>query len=303
MNKKIKGLVAAPASPLHSDYSVNTGIIEEYYEFLVRNGVSGAFICGSTGESVLLSVEERMKLANKWMEIVKTDYPVLIHVGTTNNEETKKLAAHAQDIGASGISTMVPFLFKPFDVEGLVKQNALEASYAPDVPYYLYYIPGLTGKTFNMMEYTKLASEEIPNFAGIKYSNTYFEELSLLIRTYPQYTFFHGSDQTLLYALMCGADVAIGSTYNYTSPLFNELIDNYNNKNMDKCKELNYKIQDMIYYMHHLSGHRLCTKNILRYIGLDLGPAKPPLDNMSAEEETLLKTKFEELGFFDYCSK
>ncbi len=65
--KKINGFIAAPFTPMNQDRSLNLELIQDYAKFYVRNRVDGAFICGTSGEGFLLSVDERMKVAEKWV--------------------------------------------------------------------------------------------------------------------------------------------------------------------------------------------------------------------------------------------
>ena len=63
---KIEGLVAAPFTPMFPDGSLNLDIIPEYYDLLEKNGVAGAFICGSTGEGVAMTQKEKRRVSEAW---------------------------------------------------------------------------------------------------------------------------------------------------------------------------------------------------------------------------------------------
>ena len=65
--EKINGFIAAPFTPMNQDRSLNLGLIQDYAEFYVRNNIDGAFICGTSGEGYLLSVDERKKVAERWI--------------------------------------------------------------------------------------------------------------------------------------------------------------------------------------------------------------------------------------------
>lgn len=79
--EKIKGLIDAPFTPMLPDGEVNYEPIQAYADLLARNGLKGVFINGSSGEGYLLSDEERMKLAEKWITAVPKDFKVIVHVG------------------------------------------------------------------------------------------------------------------------------------------------------------------------------------------------------------------------------
>ncbi|NCU06007.1 MAG: dihydrodipicolinate synthetase, partial [Chitinophagaceae bacterium] len=99
MNRKqLEGLIAAPFTPMHKDGSLNVAIIPAYYKMLKANGVKGAFICGSTGEGVSLSLIEKKAVAEAWAAVTKNDadFIVMPLLGGTCLTDCKELALHAQ---------------------------------------------------------------------------------------------------------------------------------------------------------------------------------------------------------------
>ena len=108
--EKIKGLIDAPFTPMHADGSINLSVIPQYAAMLHRNGLKGVFINGSSGEGYMLTEEERMQLAEAWMEATRNleDFKVIVHVGSTCVRSSYNLAQHAQQIGAFGIGAMAP---------------------------------------------------------------------------------------------------------------------------------------------------------------------------------------------------
>ena len=108
--EKIKGLINAPFTPFHADGSLNLDPIPEYAALLVRNGLKGVFINGSSGEGYMLDEQERMQVAEAWMKAAPAGFKVIVHVGSTCVKSSRRLAAHAQEIGAWGIGAMAtPF--------------------------------------------------------------------------------------------------------------------------------------------------------------------------------------------------
>src|SRR5260370_19557609 len=113
MKSKLKGLIAAPFTPMNPDGSLNLNAIEQQAAALVADGVNGAFVCGTTGEGLSLSLEERMKVAERWVAFGKANLSVIVHVGSNNIAESRTLAEHAQQIRAHSIATMGPTFFRP----------------------------------------------------------------------------------------------------------------------------------------------------------------------------------------------
>ena len=119
--EKIKGLIDAPFTPFYENGEVNYEPIEAYAKLLVKNGLKGVFINGSSGEGYMLTDEERMKLAERWVEVAPDGFKVIVHVGSTCVKSSHKLAAHAQKIGAWGIGAMASPFPKVNRIEELVK--------------------------------------------------------------------------------------------------------------------------------------------------------------------------------------
>ena len=91
---KIKGLIDAPFTPFHENGEVNYEPIEAYAKLLVKNGLKGVFINGSSGEGYMLTEEERMKLAEKWMEAAPEGFKVIVHREELRGELGKILKLH-----------------------------------------------------------------------------------------------------------------------------------------------------------------------------------------------------------------
>ena len=106
--EKIIGLIDAPFTPFHPNGDVNLQPIEAYAAMLVKNGLKGVFINGSSGEGYMLTPQERMQLAERWVSVAPEGFKVIVHVGSCCLRESRQLAEHAQKIGAWGIGAMAP---------------------------------------------------------------------------------------------------------------------------------------------------------------------------------------------------
>ena len=129
--EKIYGLIDAPFTPFNEQGEINLDIIPAYAALLARNGLKGVFINGSSGEGYMLTEEERMQLAEAWVAAAPKDFKVIVHVGSTCVKSSKRLAAHAQQIGAWGIGAMATPFPRINRVEELVKYCEEIASGAP----------------------------------------------------------------------------------------------------------------------------------------------------------------------------
>ena len=121
MTFRLGGLIAAPFTAFDDHGELRLSTIEKQAEFLVRHGVKGAFVCGTTGEGLSLSTDERMKVAKRWAEVAGTSLKVIVHVGHNALPDAVVLATHAREIKASAVAAMAPFFFKPTNAEQVVR--------------------------------------------------------------------------------------------------------------------------------------------------------------------------------------
>ena len=155
--EKIKGLIDAPFTPFLPNGEVNYDIIPQYAALLARNGLKGVFINGSSGEGYMLTEEERMQLAEAWVKAVPADFKVIVHVGSTMVKSSRRLAEHAQKIGAWGIGAMATPFPRIGRIEELVKYCEEIAAGAPNLPFFFYHIPAFNGCFLSMYDFLKAA--------------------------------------------------------------------------------------------------------------------------------------------------
>lgn len=303
--EKIKGLINAPFTPFYDNGEVNYKPIEKYAQLLIKNGLKGVFINGSSGEGYMLTDQERMKLAEKWVAVSPKDFKVIVHVGSTCVKSARELAAHAQKIGAFGIGAMASPFPKVARIEELVKYCEEIASGAPALPFYFYHIPAFNGVFLPMIELLQAVENRIPNFAGIKYTfESLYEYNQCRLYKNGKFDMLHGQDETILPCLaMGGAQGGIGGTTNYNGCNLVGIIEAWNDGDLEKARELQNFSQEVINVIVKYRGNIVGGKRIMKLIGLDLGPNRTPFRNITSEEEKQLKTDLEAINFFERCNK
>ena len=300
--KKTEGLIAAPFTPMRPDRSINLDAIECYANWLQSNGVVGAFICGTTGEGMSLTIDERQKIAERWMAVAPKDLRVIVHVGHASLADCRTLAAHAASIGADSTSCLAPFFFKPNGVAGLVDWCVQVACAAPQLPFYYYHIPSMTGVTLQVSEFLRLASKRIPNLAGVKYTFEDIEDCTRCIQLENgRFDVLFGRDEMLLTSLGFGVRGAVGSTYNFAAPIYQALIAAYDRGDLPKAAELQALSVRMINVL--VAGGPFPTatfKWFMSQVGIDCGPARLPLQDPTPEQIAALEANLETTGVYDW---
>ena len=295
----IKGIIAAPFTPMDNNGEIKPTVISDYAGKLKKEGLSGVFICGTTGEGMLMTLEERKIIAQEWIKFQQDDFKVIVHVGTTSVKQSHELARHSQQIGAYGISTMGPLFFRPEDIEPLVDFCAQVASAAPETPFFYYHIPIIYGDTPSMTDYLKLAKLKISNFAGIKYTHDNFDEMQECnAMDDGKWSIFNGFDENLFKVLKLGIFSAVGSTYNYMNPTYLSMIEDFKLGNFDAAEKKQQKCNEIIESIFENGGPMIAGKAIMKLVGIDCGPCRLPLTNLSEKSLLKLKNVLKEKGFF-----
>jgi N-acetylneuraminate lyase len=303
-NRKTEGLIAAPFTPLRPDGAINLDAVEPYARWLQRDHVVGAFVCGTTGEGASLTIDERRQLAERWVAAAPPGLRVIVHVGHTSLADCRALAAHAQSIGADSIACLAPFFFRPAGVEGLVTWCEQVAAAAPQLPFYYYHIPSMTGVAVKVSEFLRLAGPRIPNLAGVKFT---FEDLDDFRRGLEiddgRFDLLFGRDELLLSALKLGARGAVGTTYNYAAPLYHSLIAAHQQGDETRAGELQTLAVRMIDACLESGAHPIAAfKWFMSQLAVDCGPVRLPLVNPLPEQIAALEMRLEASGVLEWIT-
>lgn len=295
----MEGLIAAAFTPFFPNGKLNLSIIPEYAQRLKRDGVKGVFVCGSSGEGLLMGTEERKAVAEAWMPFSENQFRIIIHVGSTSTTIARELASHAASIGADAIGCMGPCCFQPHDAKLLTAFCAEIASAAREIPFYYYHIPGTSGVYVKMSEFLVEAGNKIPNLAGIKYTSpTLMEMLECMSLENGKFDILHGQDEALLAGLTLGAKAAIGTTYNFMAPVFNSIIEKFRKKQLEQALEIQKKANEVIAVMLSTGSAISGGKAMMKMNGIDCGPCRLPLSTLCEEQEEKLRKDLEKIGYF-----
>lgn len=300
---KIKNLIAATYAPMNADGSINTSIIKDYSRFLINNKVAGVFMNGSTGDFVSLSIEERKEITLAWAKITSSDLYLIDHVGSPSLKVSKELAAYAAD-KVDAIAVLAPYYFKLNSIEKLVQYCKEVAASAPNLPFYYYHIPVLSGANLNMLDFLKAASKEIPNLKGIKFTNNnLIDYLHCKNFENGKYNILFGFDEVFLSSLPIGAEGWVGSTYNHLAPLYYKIKDLFDNGKMVEAAELQTKAIRFVEILDSNGGFNGVAKGFMKTFGIDCGPSRFPHTTISDEVYRNIKKELDNIGLIEFLSK
>ena len=279
----LKNLIAAVYAPMHENGSLNTIRIKDYGQFLLHNDISGVFMNGSTGDFTSLSISERKEITSAWSKS-KSGLYLIDHVGDPSLKVAKDLAAYASD-KVDAIAAIAPFYFRLNNVDKLVTYCSEIAACAPNLPFYYYHIPVLSGANLNMVSFLEKARNEIPNLAGIKFTDNNLIDYGFCKSLENgKYNILFGYDELFLNSLPLGAEGWVGSTYNHLAPLYYKIKSHFNNGDMPEAAKLQSMAIKFVQLLDSKGGFNGVAKGFMKHLGVDCGPSRFPHTTLTDED-------------------
>jgi N-acetylneuraminate lyase len=289
-------LIAAAFTPMKANASLNLTLVCDQAEHLVSTGIRGVFVAGTTGEGQSLTIEERMSLAETWAsDKQRHKLQFFVHVGHNCQDDAIRLAHHAASVKADTIAVHAPSWFKQQTLAGLIEFCVPIAAAAPDLPFYLYDIPQITGINASSASFLTDAKGLIPNLTGIKYTN---RDLSIVQECIQLdkggYDILWGTDQALLAGIALGAAGAVGSTYNFAAPLYQRILRAVEADDWQTARAEQARVIAMVRALQQFDS-LAALKYAMRLAGIDCGPVRPPVRNLSVSDQDRLRTDLERI--------
>jgi N-acetylneuraminate lyase len=299
MKNRLEGLVAATHTPFHPDGSLASGVIPQQAAHLSSRGIQTVFITGSTGEWASLTAAERLRVFEAWAAAgPEHGMRVIAHVGDNCLENCRRFATAAAGHRFHAISALAPVFFKPASLGALVDWCAAIAECAPDLPFYYYDIPSMTGVSFDPEEFLRAAARRIPNLAGIKFTNPDIDAYRrCLALDGGRFDLPWGIDERQVEALAAGARGAVGSTYNFAAPLYQEMMRRLQLGDTGGADYMQAVSRQLVETLAE-PGYFGAAKALMGWLGVPVGPARPPLSNPSSAELVRLRSKLETFEWF-----
>lgn len=279
--ENLKGLYAAQLTPFKNNV-INYGMLEKHIENNIKNGLQGLYVCGSSGEAMLMSEEERIEILSFTAKIVNGRVNLLAHIGSINTDSAVRMANVAKDNGYDAISAVAPYYYG-FSAE-VIKKYYADIMAECNMPLIMYNFPSSSG--FNGMLQVVADLIDNTNLIGVKHTSANLFELERFKHLKRELLVFNGYDEMLLGGLAMGADGGIGSTYNFMSKLILAIYDNYNVGNIEKAQKIQTKVNEII---SAIIPHGVfpMAKEILTQSGLEMGECRRPFEKLSKKGKLL----------------
>ncbi|MFV0527442.1 MAG: N-acetylneuraminate lyase [Lachnospiraceae bacterium] len=288
---EMKGIYPALVTPFTDTNKVDEKALQNLVEQLLKTGIDGFYVGGSTGESLLMSYAERRRV----LEIVKsqtgTRAKIVAHIGSFHTDAAIKLAEHARDTGVDAISSLPPFYYK-------FTMNELQNYYhriadAVDLPLIVYNAPALTGIAFDSDNIAPIF--EHPRMAGIKFTSYDLFQMQRMMQKYDK-LIINGHDEIFLSSLAIGCPMAIGSTFNFMPEVFIKIRMYFQQGEIGRAQKLQSDANEVIELLSKIGVFR-GVKGMMNIKGLPSGTCREPFLPLTPEEMRELEAAFTKLMY------
>ena len=203
---RLHGAIAAAVTPLREGgRSLDTDSVAPLVAFLANGGLDGVLACGTTGEGVLLSVDERRRVAEAFVAAAPASFQIAVHAGAQSTTDTVALAAHAREIGAAAVAVIAPPYY-PLGSRELFDHFVAAATACDPLPFYVYEFAARSGYPIPVDVMRQLRNER-GNVVGMKVSDTPFDAVELYLED--DWDVFVGSEPLVRAGMERGAIGAV----------------------------------------------------------------------------------------------
>ncbi len=295
--QKLFGTVVPIVTPLTDEDTIDVESLKNLVDHVIAGGLQCLYPCGTTGEMMYLSLEERKLVAEVTVKHTAGRIPVFVHVGAWSLKDTIELARHAVEIGADGIGVVTPAFYKLSD-QGLIDFYAAVAESVPaDFPVYMYGIPQNAVNDINVAVCEGVA-KRCPNVVGIKYSYPDFTKLQQFMMVNDQkFSVLVGPDH--LFEALCavGGDGVVSGNAMIVREHYAAVWDAVQKKDFEAATKYQRRT--------NILNAIMCEKNniaaykvILKEEGIiKTSNMRKPMENLTLEEEKKLLDVMKELDY------
>ena len=286
---KYEGIIPAFYACYDKDGKVSPEAVRALTQYHIDKGVKGVYVCGSSGECIYQSKEDRKITLENVMAVAKGKLTVIAHVACNNTEDSIELAKHAESCGVDAIAAIPPIYFRLPEYSIARYWNSMSEA-APNTDFIIYNIPQLAGVALTMPLFKEMLKN--PRVIGVKNSSMPVQDIQMFkAEGKDDIVVFNGPDEQFISGRVIGATAGIGGTYGVMPELFLKMDELVKENRLTEAREVQYAANEIIYKM--CSGHGnmyAMIKEILRINeNLDIGSVKAPLEPLNEADKVIAK--------------
>jgi N-acetylneuraminate lyase len=289
--KSFQGIFPALLTPFNADGTIAHDTLRELVRMNLKKGVAGFYVCGSTAEAFLLSLDERKAILETVTDEVAGRATVISHVGCISLDQAIELARHAKACHADAMSSIPPFYYN-FSWEE-IRDYYFALVDAVDLPMFIYNFPGFSGVKLTVDNVLTFLKDK--RFIGVKHTSSDYYMLERFKHARDGVIVYNGFDEMFLSGIAMGADGGVGSTYNFMAEKFIQIIKDVKEGNMDDARRLQNQANNILQLLMRV-GIMPGEKAALQMMGFEMGDCRRPFRTLSDAERAELKRTLIENG-------
>ena len=295
--KLLQGVYSALFSVYDENLNVKKDSVQKLVDYQLDNGIKGFYVCGATGECVVLPAKTRKQMLEASIEANNGRGQIIAHIGAGHFDETMDLLEHANHLDIDAVSSLPPSLMGYYSPKEIVEYYKTLASKSKH-PVYAYINPYVASVlSSNLLNFAKEMSN-IDNMAGLKISIAdYYTFGNITELVGDKLNILNGPDECMICGLSVGADGAIGTNYNFLPKLAVEIYDKFKANDTLGALSAQRKLNAVIRVA--LGGNMDRWKDIMRLMGFDMGYTVYPASKQTEEELAKFKSDLEKANFFE----
>ncbi len=286
---KYQGIIPAFYACYDENGEVDEGRVEQLTDYMIRKGVKGVYVGGSSGECIYQSVDDRKRTLERVVKSGAGKLTIIAHVACNNTADSRELAAHAQSLGVDAIAAIPPIYFHLPEHAIAQYWNDISDA-APDTDFIIYNIPQLAGVALGMSLYHEMLKN--PRVIGVKNSSMPVQDIQMFKAEGGEgFAVLNGPDEQLVAGLAIGADGGIGGTYGVMPELYLKIMELVKAGKLEEARKVQYAANEVIYAMCACHGNLYgVIKEILKIReGIDIGGVRKPLPSLVSDDMEQVK--------------
>ena len=293
MQDIFRGSGVALITPMKEDFSVNYEKLEELIEYHIEGGTDAILVCGTTGESATLSMEEHRQTIAAAVKFAKGRIPIIAGTGSNDTRTAVQLTTEAEEDGADAALVVTPYYNK-------ATQNGLKKHYgkiaeATKLPIIVYNIPSRTGVTVSA-ETMAWLFEEHDNIVAMKEATGNFALASkMMYLTDGRLQMFSGEDGMVIPLMAIGGIGVLSVMANVAPGYTHEMCDSFLKGDIEKARKMQLDALPLVDSLF-CEVNPIPVKSAMNLMGMEVGPLRGPLFEMEEDNLAALKAEMERFG-------
>lgn len=288
-----RGAGVAIVTPFTEDKSVNYEELGRLIEYQIAGGIDAIIVCGTTGEPVTMTEEERLSVISYTIEKVNKRVPVIAGSGGNCTENVITFSKKAEDLGVDGLLVVTPYYNKATQ-NGLYEHYKAVAS-AVDCPIIMYNVPSRTGVNI-LPDTAARLGKEVENIVALKEaSGNIIQVAEVISRAEGSLEVYSGNDDQIVPILSLGGVGVISVLANVIPKDTHDMVMEYLNGNITQAAQLQLKYMDLVQALF-CEVNPIPVKKALELLGFQTKTLRMPLTEMEEVHVERLKQAMQNAG-------